>query len=281
MRLGAPVFPKQRGARAFVECVRGKGYRAAYCPEYLASSVQAAEIDELKCALSEYDIALAEVGAWVNPLSPDRREADRARAYVVDRLRLADLLGARCCVNILGSRSAAKWYAPCAENFTETFFEDAVRLYRGILDEAQPRNTTLAFEIMPFCLLDSAEEYARFLTALDHPAASVHLDPVNLLRDARTLYGHRALFRRAVDLLGSRVVSMHVKDITLDPEPVNTKMDEVRLGLGDVDLGYMLDQAARIPGDPPLMLEHLPCEAEYDLAAEHLRKIAAARGYAL
>ena len=103
MKLGAPVFDTQPNAKSYVDKLKQKNYRAAYCPDYLVSSTQEREVNELKEELAKNDIILAEVGVWRNPLSPNPAEAEEARAYLIDRLRLADMLGARCCVNIIGS----------------------------------------------------------------------------------------------------------------------------------------------------------------------------------
>jgi sugar phosphate isomerase/epimerase len=61
------------------------------------------------------------VGVWNNPLSPD----ETTRATAIERckacLDLADRLGARCCVNIAGSRGQ-KWDGPSEKDLTtETF----------------------------------------------------------------------------------------------------------------------------------------------------------------
>ena len=48
---------------------------------------------------------VAEVGAWSNPLSPDETTRTAAVELCKRRLALADRVGARCCVNIAGSRS--------------------------------------------------------------------------------------------------------------------------------------------------------------------------------
>ena len=78
MRIGAPVFGYAPNAEGYVDKLKQKNYRAAYCPEYLVSSEQREEIEALKQHAAANDIVIAEVGVWCNPLSPDRAEADRA-----------------------------------------------------------------------------------------------------------------------------------------------------------------------------------------------------------
>lgn len=281
MRIGAPVFGAGENAHDYVCKLKTKNYRAAYCPDYLKSSEQVREIDELKSTLAENDIVLAEVGAWCNPLSRDVEIAQRAKEYLIDRLKLAEALNATCCVNVMGSASSAFWYAPAAENFTETFRQQCVALYREVIDAVCPVHTRFVFEVMPFCFLDSTDEYFNFISMLDRPAAGVHLDLVNLIHDPRTLYNHREIFDDAVKRLGAQCVSAHIKDITIENVPPNTRLNEVLLGQGEVDLAYMIRCLDQVPGDLPVMLEHLPDEAAYDAATRCFVQTAKDVGVAL
>lgn len=282
MRLGAYILKPYNNAEEYISLLQAKGYQAAYCPEYLRSIRQQNEIAELKCGLKECNIVLAEVGAWVNPLSPDHKEREAAEALLIERLALADALGARCCVNIVGSMSEEFWYAPCAQNFTDAFLDAAVAIYQKIIDAVDVKNTRMTFEIMPYCLLDDTKGYLRFLEALDRPKqTAVHLDFANMLHDPRTYYDHRAIFHDAVKQLGARIVSVHVKDLRLDTKSLNTQLCEVEPGYGEIDLGYILDELNTLPEDVTVMLEHLPDDQAYDRAAAYLRRLSAQRGYSL
>jgi sugar phosphate isomerase/epimerase len=46
---------------------------------------------------------------------------------------------------------------------------------------------------------------------------------------------------------------------------------EVRVGQGSIDYGVLLAEHARHCPEVPLMLEHLPSEAEYDAARDAVR----------
>ncbi len=51
-------------------------------------------------------------------------------------------------------------------------------------------------------------------------------------------------------------------------------LDEVRLGLGGLDLRAYLQGIYDLPHQPPMMLEHLPSAEEYDLARKYLVDLA-------
>ncbi|MFW5688219.1 MAG: TIM barrel protein [Spirochaetota bacterium] len=123
------------------------GYRAAYCPVGIDSG--SAERAEYRAAAAEADIVIAEVGAWSNPLSPDRGEADAAYAKMVRSLALADEVGARCCVNMAGSRGTT-WDGPDPRDLTSETFELIVGLCQRVIDEVRPTRTKLSVEPMPW-----------------------------------------------------------------------------------------------------------------------------------
>jgi sugar phosphate isomerase/epimerase len=81
-------------------------------------------------------------------------------------------------------------------------------------------------------------------------------------------------------LLGAHVKSVHAKDILLQ-NGLTVHLDEVRPGLGGFDYGALLAGVAGHCPDAPVMLEHLPNEAEYDRAAEYVRGVAAALNIAM
>ena len=87
--------------------VQSYGYRAAYCPVSLDASDD--EIQAYADAAAEADIVIAEVGAWSNPLGPDPAEREAALTKCKRSLRLADKIGACCCVNIAEVLAETRW----------------------------------------------------------------------------------------------------------------------------------------------------------------------------
>ncbi len=153
MRLGGPIFEEASNPDQWVAAVRRAGYTAAFCPvdrgasdDVIAAYAKAAE---------SADIVIAEVGAWSNPLSPDPGTRKAAMALCKESLALADRIGARCCVNISGSRGE-QWDGPHPDNLTEDTFEMIVETVREIIDAVQPTRTFYTLETMPWMYPDSA-----------------------------------------------------------------------------------------------------------------------------
>src|SRR3989339_547873 len=66
IRLGGPVFEKYNGPREWVEAHKMLGYRAAWCP--LEAEATDEEVKAFAEAAEKADLAIAETGAWSNPL---------------------------------------------------------------------------------------------------------------------------------------------------------------------------------------------------------------------
>jgi sugar phosphate isomerase/epimerase len=277
VRLGGPVTPRGLGPEEWAARARALGYRAVNAP--LDESADDATVRAYVRAAEAADLVIAEVGAWSNPISPDPDVARAARELNERRLDLADRLGARCCVNIAGSRGA-RWDGPHPDNLSAAVFDLVVETVRGIIDAVRPTRTHYCLETMPWVFPDSADSYLALIRAIDRPQFAVHLDPVNLVASPRLYYDTGALLRECFATLGPYIVSCHAKDIAL-ADTLTVHLSEVRPGLGALDYRTFLREMARLDPDTPLMLEHLPGEDEYALAAAHIRAVAAEVGVPL
>jgi sugar phosphate isomerase/epimerase len=238
-----------------------------------------ATIRAYEAAARDADIVIAEVGAWSNPVSPDPDTRKAAMAKCRRGLALADKIGALCCVNISGSRGAI-WDGPHPDNLTPATFDRIVRTVQEIIDAVKPDRAFYTLETMPWMYPDSVESYRDLLHAIDRPQFAVHLDPVNLICSPQRYFGNADLIRESFRILGPFIKGCHAKDITLSPK-LTTHLDEVRPGLGGLDYTVLLQEMARLPPDTPLMLEHLPTQEEYTLAAGYVREVAATIGVPL
>ena len=270
IRLGGPVFGPFEGPEAWIASLRERGYRAAYCP--LEPGAGEAVVRELEEAARRADVVIAEVGAWSNPISPDPKEAAAAFEKCIAGLELADQVGARCCVNISGSKNPEYWAGPHPDNMTEAVFGQVVETTRKIIDAVKPSRTCFALEAMPWSFPYSAATYLQLVKAIDRKAFGVHLDPVNMITSPQDYYNNGPLIREMFAQLGPHVKSCHGKDITLREDNYIPQLDELRPGLGRLDYRTFLQELSRLR-DVPLMMEHLQTEEEYKLAADHIRSV--------
>ncbi|HEU5087161.1 MAG TPA: TIM barrel protein [Roseiflexaceae bacterium] len=277
MRLGGPVRGPFASPEAWIAAVQAHGYRAAYCP--LTPDADDASVAAYAGAAHAAGIVIAEVGAWSNPLSPDAATRAAAIEHCTRSLDLAERIGARCCVNIAGSRGT-QWDGPHPENLTDATFALIVDTVRTIIDAVRPVRTRYVLEPMPWMYPDSPDSYLRLLAAIDRPGFAVHLDPVNWISSPQRYFANAELIRESVATLGHALVAVHAKDIVLR-STLTVHLDEVRPGLGGLDYPTLLRELDRLDPDLPLLLEHLPDDGEYRAAATYVRQVAGEQGITL
>ena len=269
IRLGGPVFVGGKDPEVWAQAHQNAGYGAALCP--LGPEASDAEVSAYRRAAGKSGLVIAEVGAWSNPMSPNAEERSKALEKCRNSLALADRIGARCCVNITGSRGDL-WDGPDPANLTPETFDRIVETTRSIIDAVKPSNTHYTLETMPWMFPDSPDAYLRLIKAIDRKAFAAHLDPVNMICSPQRYFGNGEFIRECFKKLGPHLKACHAKDILLQPK-LTTHLDEVRPGLGGLDYSVYLEELSRLPGSPALIIEHLQTEEEYRLAAEHIRGV--------
>lgn len=270
VRLGGPVFNAPRDPEELALAHRKLGYRGAYCPHVSLNDKE--RIRDIERAFKRHDVVIAEVGRWVNLLDADPARREANLKAVIEGLALADAIGARCCVDIAGSFSTEQWFGPHPDNLTDRHFDAAVENARKIIDAVKPRRAKFCYEMMGWALPDSPDAYLKMIKAIDREGFGVHLDPANLVNSPRRFYQNTKLLNECFDKLGPHIASCHAKDLVWDVE-MNVHFREVGPGEGSMDFKTYLRRLARLPQQPPLMIEHLPDEASYRKAANHLLEL--------
>ena len=270
LRLGGPSFAKTEDPEELALAHRQLGYRAAYCPK--VALTDEARIKALAAGFAKHDVILAEVGRWVNLLDADAAKRSQNLQTVTEGLALAEAVGARCCVDIAGSFNATSWFGPHPDNLSPKFFDAAVENARKIIDAVKPRRAKFCYEMMGWSLPDCPDAYVKMIKAVDRAAFGVHLDPCNLVNSPAKFYRNTDLLNECFDQLGRWIVSCHAKDLTWDVE-MNVHFREVGPGQGSMDHATYLRRLAQLPQNAPLMLEHLPNEADYDAARDRVRAV--------
>jgi sugar phosphate isomerase/epimerase len=267
IRLGGPIFVRTDDPEELALAHRKLGYRAAYCPAVPLGD--AARIRAVSAAFAKHDVAIAEVGRWVNLMDANPQTRASNLKLVTEGLALAEAVGAGCCVDIAGSRSPSSWFGPHPDNLSQSFLEQAAENARKIIDAVKPKRAKFCYEMMGWALPDSPDSYLKLIKAVDRDAFGVHLDPCNLVNSPARFYHNADLLNECFDKLGRWIVSCHAKDLVWDVE-MNVHFREVGPGSGSMDYTVYLKRLAALPHDVPLMMEHLSGEAEYDKARKYL-----------
>lgn len=269
MRLGGQVFIEQETPEAWGKALSEARFRATTCP-FDGTDMNVAA--HYLAIAKQYDIVIAEVGAWSNPISPNEVTAKTAVDHCIQRLNLANEIGAGVCVNIAGSRGE-QWDGPHVDNLTSDTFAIIVDTVRTIIDAVQPTRTFYALEMMPWIFPNSVESYVQLVNAIDRKAFAVHFDPVNIINTPHTYYHNDLLIIDFIKNLGPYIKNVHAKDIFLHPK-LTLHFDEVVPGQGQLNYTVLLQQLNLLQRDIPIIIEHLSTNDQYNAAANYIRSIA-------
>jgi sugar phosphate isomerase/epimerase len=267
VRLGGPVPGNFDDPADWVKAVKSLRYTAAYCP--VQPGAPAEIIKGFRDEAKRNNIIIAEVGAWNNTLDLNDNERKEALKKNIEALRLADEIGARCCVNISGARGE-KWDGPYPGNYARETFDNIIENVRYIIDQVKPATAYYTLEPMPYMLPDSPDSYIDLIKAVDRKQFGAHLDPVNMISDPRRYFNNGTFLKECFSKLGNHIKSIHAKDIIIMPE-LTLHLEERRPGVGTLDYYVFLLEASKLK-DVPFMLEHLPTQEEYLLAANYIRE---------
>lgn len=276
--IGAPVFLKSSDPAELAREHRRLGYSAAYCPP-----VELKDKEKLRAIEKAYTaerVVIAEVGAWKNLLDPNEGVRKQNFDYVVERMAIADEVGANCCVDISGSFNPKVWYGPHPKNLTKEGFDATVENSRKILDSVKPKRSFWTLEVMGWTYPTGPDDYLRLIKAVDRKQFAVHLDVCNAVNSPERFYDNAALIRECFQKLGRYIKSCHAKDLEWIAE-MNVHFVEVIPGRGSVDYRAYLEGLRSLPTPVPLMLEHLKTAEEYKEGFDYIRGVAEKLKYPL
>ena len=271
MRLGAQLFGDISTPEKWIKLLKTKGYSAAYCP--VDENAPDDLIEEYRLAAKENNIIISEVGAWMNnTIHPDPVVRKQHIKNVIVKLRLAEKIGANCCVNILGTM-ADGWDEYHSQDMSERSFELAAESVGKILREVDPLRTFYSLEMMQYMIPTCADDYFRLIEMIDHPRFGVHLDVTNIINGVDKYMNTGKVIDDCFNKLGPFIRSLHAKDMKLTGK-CDVHIFEVPVGQGNMDYDKMLRRVEDTNPDLPVMLEHLETEELYDGADAHIRMVA-------
>ncbi|MBO4281255.1 MAG: sugar phosphate isomerase/epimerase [Lachnospiraceae bacterium] len=259
MRLGTSSPLKHKSPEEWADNQVKLGCAAVVFP--LSCNDEEHKIAAYKAAADKAGLTIAEVGIWRNAMASDPAERAANLDYCVNQLRLADMLGARCAVNVAGA-FGPRWDGGYRENFTKEAFDATVRMVREIIDRADVKNTYFTLEPMPWMIPTGPREYLRLLEAVDRDRFAVHLDIINMINSAERYFHADAFTEECIDLLGTRIKSCHIKDVHLS-ESYTLRLEECGPGDGEFPLRHYAEKLNATDPDVPVILEHLNTDEQY------------------
>ena len=225
-----------------------------------------------KKAADEAGLTIAEVGVWRNTLAADPEERQHWIDYAIRQLRMADAIGAVCCVNVVGTPYGPRWDGGYRENFSTELWDMAVSMIRQIIDTARPHHTKFCIESMPWMIPSGPDEYLRLIEAVDRTEFGTHLDVVNMITSPKRYFFNDEFLDECFEKLHGTIVSCHLKDIRLKPE-YTFQLEECACGQGTLDLQRYIRLATTENPCMPMIIEHLTTDAEYISSVQYVQAL--------
>ncbi len=269
MRIGLSSGLEHKSPAEWAANLSALGCKSVVFP--VDSSASNELIDAYCLAAKEFDLTIAEVGIWRNAISLDEAERQQQMDYSIKQLKLADKIGAKCCVNVSGALGS-RWDGPYKENFSKEAWYRTVKMAQDIIDEVKPVNTYLTLEPMPWMYPTGPEEYAKLLEDVNRDRFAVHLDIINMINTPKRYFFPEEFLDETFDLLGSSIKSCHIKDVHLRGE-FTFQLQECMVGKGEFPLKYYMQEIAELKDDVPVILEHLQTDEEYLEGLKYLQSL--------
>ncbi len=259
MRLGISTDFGKVDAVEWARTIRAAGCGSVVFPLTYTASEE--KIKDYAQAAQEQNLVIAEVGAWCNPISPNLEEREKALKKAKGQLRLADKLGAKCCVNVSGS-AGEKWAGAYRENLSKETWDLVVKTIQEIIDAVQPENTYYTIEPMPYMFPMDVNQYLKLIEEVDRERFAVHMDFFNWLNTPEKYFYHEEYMEECFEKLGPLIKSCHLKDVLLQQE-LTCLLKEVPCCMGEINLEKYILLAEHYNIEMPMIMEHLKSSQEY------------------
>ena len=265
MRLGISTSLGNMEPKKWAEKMESMGCKSVVFPvDYTADD---ALINEYVREAAKHDLVIGEVGIWRNAISKDNDERKKNLAYSVGQLRLADRIGAKCCVNVAGAMGP-RWDGAYKENYSTEAWKRTVSMIKEVIDAVNPKNTYFALETMPCMFPSSPEEYLRLLHEVSRDRFAVHLDVINMINCPERFFFSEDFVEKCFDMLGDKIVSCHMKDTKL-LDDYTFMLRECAIGEGSFALDKYCELINKYNPDMPVIIEHLSNDEEYEKSMKY------------
>ena len=225
-----------------------------------------------KNAAQKAGLIIAEVGVWRNTLAADLKERAKWIDYAINQLKMADEIGALCCVNVAGTPHGPRWDGGYRENFSKETWDATVEMVQQIIDSAKPKKTKYSIESMPWMIPSGPKEYAKLIEDINRPEFGAHLDVVNMITSPERYFFNDLFLKECFSILKGQIHSCHLKDILLKQE-YTFQLQECACGEGTLNLELFAQLATEENPQMPMIIEHLNSDEEYKNSVAYVRKL--------
>jgi sugar phosphate isomerase/epimerase len=217
-----------------------------------AGSLSPGYARSMRKIFEENGIAIAVLGCYINPVHPDRDERERGLALFEEHLRFCRDFGCSLVGTETGSRNPdCSWHPDTKKRET---FDLLCSSVERLLKTAEKCGSIVGIEgVADRHTLSSIELMRELIERFPSPALGVIYDPVNLIPDSGLPCTQEEFFREALDILGDRIMAVHLKDFRMEG---GKKTGNLPAGIGELDWPCLLTLLMEKKPGVDLLLEN-------------------------
>lgn len=243
---------------AVAQRLRAAGFVGCSCYFAEPGAATVAELDTLRETLWRNGVGVAQVnGQYAGMVNPD--EAARQHGITTYRALIdvcARLQGDNVYIRP-GSMNPGGHWRPHPQNHAPETLDRLVDSLKQVARTAEDAGVVIAIEGHTISPLNTAAVTREVIDRVGSRALKFNCDPVNYVSNVQEVYHSRRVIDDLFDTLGELNWAMHAKDMALGDKLV-VHIDEVVMGRGFMDLGYMLQRFEKARPAGYVIVEHLP-----------------------
>jgi sugar phosphate isomerase/epimerase len=205
---------------------------------------------EIGCAFELHGVGIEVLGCYINPIHPDLKTRAALLEFFKDHLRFARDFG--CGIVALESGSVNADYSPHPANHGEAAFQTMLASISALVAVAEQFGVIVGLEAVTSHTVSTPQKMRRVLDEIASDYLQVVLDPVNLL-SPENFRAQSRVVAEALDLLGSDIAVVHVKDFIFE----NGAMQTVPAGCGQLDFAPILEYVRSQKPEVSILLEEV------------------------
>ena len=224
-------------------------YKAYDDIPYTPSGISAQQAQDIGQAFERAGKMIPLVGAYFNPVHPDREKAARCEAIFEDYLKVCRAMGCDYVGSETGSCNGDPWtYHP--ESRTEASLQLAADTFSRLCDVASNHGSVVAVEGAVDHVCYNVATLAELRRRIGKPT-KVIFDLFNYL-DAENQHDYLSILEEGLQTFAGEILLFHMKDCTFCADG---KPEQVPFGTGDLDLEAILSRIKKYDEHAVLTLE--------------------------
>ncbi|MDR3021397.1 MAG: sugar phosphate isomerase/epimerase [Clostridiales bacterium] len=211
------------------------------------------QAQSISAQLQNFNVQVVLVGAYFNPVHPNKEKVKFGKANFLEYIKLARDLGGDTVGSETGSYNGDKWtYNPL--NRTPEALKCVVDTFVELCKSAAQYGVNVGIEgAAGHCLynLETLKKgYQRIVNRLEKQNLFIIFDLFNMLDSDNAKY-HMTIAQCALELFEGKICCFHIKDCTFK----NGEVRQVRPGAGELNLKAYLKMIKEYDKDAKLVLE--------------------------